>query len=377
MAAADLSMIKGTYAGSKFNNKYQIEQLVYPANLQSNEYDGNKVIFYINIAEDSKFATNNSDFVEMDGTDVARNRGTLIAQNLSLPGLMGSAVAGLASEGAAVGGLAGISSFEKGSGGFLKNALSLFGKTVGGGVIGAIGAAGIAGAGYVAVANMAASATRKQRRLKSAIALHTPNSLQIRYSTNWQEEYTATGAMFAAGGEALSKFFDSPSMTQITDKNGPLSSIIGNIALTKGPNAGMVSAATGLADNPRKEQVFKGVDFRTFTFDYQFFPKSIDEATNVETIIKMFKFHMHPELKDTNSFVYLYPSEFDIIYYKGADENRHIHRHTSCVLVDMTVNYTPNGNFNTFDNGMPTQINITMQFKELATMDKDLIANGL
>ena len=261
--ASDLSMIKGTYAGSKFNNKYQIEQLVYPDNLQSNEYDGNKVIFYINIAEDSKFASNNSDFVEMDGTDVARNRGTLIAQNLDLTSLMMSASAGSVIEGALGGGL--LSGDWKGA------------------LLGAGASAAVVGGGYAAVANMAASATRKQRRLKSAIALHTPNSLQIRYSANWQEEDTATGAMFAAGGEALSKFMESPSMTQITDKNGPLSSIIGNIALTKGPNSGFVSAATGLAANPRKEQVFKGVDFRTFTFDYQFFPKSIDEATNVET----------------------------------------------------------------------------------------------
>lgn len=357
MAVDNLSMIRGTYAGSKFNNKYKIEQLVYPDNLQSDEYDGNKVIFYLNIADDPKFESNTTDFVEMDGTDVPRNRGSLIAQNLSEEALMLSAGAAAVIKGAVGGGL-------------------LTGDWLGA-LKGAAVVTGVVGVGYAAVANMAASATRKQRRLKSAIALHIPNSLQIRYSANWQEEDTATGVMFAAGGEALSKFFDSPSMAQITDKKGPLSSIIGNLALTNGPNAGMVSAATGLAANPRKEQVFKGVDFRTFTFDYQFFPKSIDEATNVENIIKMFKFHMHPELKDTNSFVYVYPSEFDIIYYKGADENRHIHRHTSCVLVDMTINYTPNGNFNTFDNGMPTQINITMQFKELATMDKDLIANGL
>ena len=29
------------------------------------------------------------------------------------------------------------------------------------------------------------------------------------------------------------------------------------------------------------------------------------------------------------------------------------------LLTEMNVNYTPNGQFNTFENGMPTQINIT------------------
>ena len=43
----------------------------------------------------------------------------------------------------------------------------------------------------------------------------------------------------------------------------------------------------------------------------------------------------------------------------------------------MSVNYTPNGAFTTFDNGMPTQINVTMMFQELALLTKDKISEGL
>ena len=131
--------------------------------------------------------------------------------------------------------------------------------------------------------------------------------------------------------------------------------------------------ATGLAANPKKEQAFKNVDFRTFSFDYQFAPKSATEAENVLNIIRSFKYHMHPEFKDTTGFLYIYPSEFDIVYYKGTQENLNIHRHTSCVLTEMNVNYTPNGIFSTFANGMPTQINITLTFKELMLLSKELI----
>ena len=84
---------------------------------------------------------------------------------------------------------------------------------------------------------------------------------------------------------------------------------------------------------------------------------------------------MHPEYKDTNNFIFIYPSEFDIFYYQGTKENLNIHRHTSCVLKDMTVNYTPNGMFNTFDDGMPTQINITLSFLELAILTKQQIVD--
>ena len=150
-----------------------------------------------------------------------------------------------------------------------------------------------------------------------------------------------------------------------------------NQMLAKGPGAAALSVATGLAANPKKEQVFKGVDFRTFAFDYQFFPRSAAEAENVMRIIYEFKYHMHPEFKDSNNFVYIYPSEFDIFYYQNGLENRNLHRHTSCVMTEMSINYTPNGNFTTYDNGMPTQINVTMNFRELALLTKDKVKDGM
>jgi hypothetical protein len=82
---------------------------------------------------------------------------------------------------------------------------------------------------------------------------------------------------------------------------------------------------------------------------------------------------MHPEFKDETGFLYIYPSEFDIVYYKGARENLSIHRHSSCVLTEMNVNYTPNGIFTTFEDGTPTQINLSMTFRELMLMSKETI----
>ena len=43
----------------------------------------------------------------------------------------------------------------------------------------------------------------------------------------------------------------------------------------------------------------------------------------------------------------------------------------------MNINYTPNGNFTTFENGMPTQINVTMNFRELALLTKDKVKDGM
>ena len=53
-----------------------------------------------------------------------------------------------------------------------------------------------------------------------------------------------------------------------------------------------------------------------------------------------------------------------------------IHRHTSCVLTDMNISYTPMSILSTFEDGMPTQINVQLQFKELALLHKQAIADG-
>lgn len=329
---------------------YQVKNHSYPSDLMAADgrYGGNYVIFYINIAVDSKLAKSlsNNDFVN---DILPRDRGDLIAQNFDKKQLF-SAQAALNLGGAVLGKALG----------------------AGSGASGGVAVAATVGAG--AVASVAASASRQQRRLKTAIALHIPNQLSIRYGVQWSEDDTFALAAAGAGGAELAKAVQSKDAKNLSE---PAKAIISNLALSKGPNAGALSAATGLAANPRKEQVFKGVDFRTFQFDYQFFPRDEQEANNVLRIIEEFKYHMHPEFKDNNNFLYIYPSEFDITYYQGGGENLNLHRHTSCVLTEMNVNYTPNGTFTSFPNGMPTQINVTMNFRELALLTKDKVKDGL
>lgn len=339
------------------DTKYNIKQLSYPKDLMSpiGEYGGNYVIFYINVASDSKLFNQGKDVngnpVETVADISPRDRGDLIALDLTKTQLTATsgaktAVAGL------VGGSIALDSPGKG-----------------------LAVAAIATVGVGVTANLAASTTRQQRRLKTAIALHTPNQLQIRYGAQWSDEDTAGFAMTQGVAGEIIKALSSGGKN--SDVTGAAQGAVANLALTKGPDAAAVSNATGLAANPKKEQVFKGVDFRTFSFEYQFYPRDADEASNVLAIMKELKYHMHPEFKDAKNFVYLYPSEFDIYYYNGHVENLNLHRHTSCVLTDLSINYTPNGSFAAFSDGMPTQINVSMTFKELALLTKDKIKDGM
>jgi hypothetical protein len=359
--ATPISLDKRSTKTGTFNTgQYNVTSHSYPADLLSptGSYGGNYAIFYINVAIDSKLIgqLGESGLVGVDDIP-ARDRGDLIAMNISKDKLVATQTV------TAVGGAV----------------LAKIGLGTGAGATATVAGAAVVGASVTA--SQAASANRAQRRLKTAIALHIPNQLSIRYGVNWSDDDTAAFQMIATGGSEIMNALNSKDTKQLGEnakKAGSVgASIISNLALSKGPNASAMSAATGLAANPKKEQVFKGVDFRTFSFDYQFFPRSEPEAANVLNIIKEFKYHMHPEFKDANNFLYIYPSEFDISYYQNGEENTNLHRHTSCVLQEMTVNYTPNGAFTTFPNGMPTQINITLTFRELALLTKDKVEDGL
>lgn len=330
-------------------NKYQSNSVSYPSDLFSNAnvYGDNYVVFYINVPSESKL--------------IKENRVTVTNKDTVS---VGSALAA-----------AGITETQANLAYDFANAglAALLGITGTGGGKAAVGALG-AGALLATSQSM-----RQSKRITDTIALNIPQSLVARYTMNYQEADLAAMTAIAHVGKDVSKFLEDASsggnMMQ-TLKNSEIGNAIAGAALATPGTGDFLSAATGLAANPKKEQIFKNVDFRIFNFQYLFAPRSENEAKNVQQIIKTFKLHMHPEYKDANAYLFLMPSEFDIVYYQGMTENLNLPRHTSCVLVDMSVNYTPNNQFNSFKDGGATQIEVNLTFKELAILTKDEIMDG-
>ena len=337
-------------------SKYQIESYSYPVDIMSDEYGGNYAMFFINVQSESKLTelSGNAGFV----TDAVTGLNKVTGQSISSNTVAGVQAGIGALQGAVVGGVAtsifgsATTGSQSGVIGWLKGKSDLF-KTVT-----AAGAAGLArGGAALAVASELGTFNQPVKRLKTAIALHMPIALGVRYSVNYEEadiglEYRGLQALgnntkgtVAAGGTAFA-------MSHAGDASG------------------MVSKLSKTAVNPVKEQVFRSVEFRTFTFNYTFAPRSQTESQNCLNIINQFKFHMHPEFKDQDQFLYIYPSEFDISYYNNNKQNDKIHHHTSCVLTDLALNYAPQGTYSTFADGTPTQIEMTLTFRELGKLDK-------
>lgn len=365
--------------------KYNTKGMSYPTDLLAgtdNNYGGNYVIFYINVHEDSTLAQSNQDAYVPPDVQLNRQRGAAseLSRTEIATGVTATAVAGTTGVAAVTGANAGA-----------KVVGAVTGKlTPAGGVAANVGVGLV---GTAALVTKVGGLKADMKRQLRAIALHIPTDLSVRYSASWDAEAMAgqmavaqgagpavvaalaTGAAgFAAGGPAGALLAAALGGGAVAAA-GPLGSYAAGQA-TQLPGGQLLGKTTGTAANPKKEQLFREVDFRTFTFSYQFFPRSRQEAEAVRNIIREFKLHMHPEFKDANGFLYTYPSEFDIVYYQNGRENLNLHRHTSCVLTDLSITYAPQGLFTTFEDGMPTQINIQMTFKELALLTKDNIQDG-
>ena len=142
----------------------------------------------------------------------------------------------------------------------------------------------------------------------------------------------------------------------------------------------LANRALGQADNPFVEVFFNTMGVRSFSYNFNFAPRNKDETAEIQQIIQLFRFHMAPELQGNNSRYYTLPATFDIHYmFKAVNgngyENDYFNRIGTCVLENVTTNYTPNG-VKSFGDGAPTQITMTLQFKETEVLTKAKINEG-
>ena len=143
---------------------------------------------------------------------------------------------------------------------------------------------------------------------------------------------------------------------------------------------GFANKAFGQATNPYMEVIFEKVGMRTFSYNFTFSPRNADETADVQKIIKMFRFHMLPEMQGANERFLTLPSTFDIHYMyqlssENARENSFYSKIATCVLNGVDVDYTPDG-VKSFASGAPTQIKMGLNFMETEMLTKEHVDQG-
>jgi hypothetical protein len=229
-------------------------------------------------------------------------------------------------------------------------------------------------------------------RTTDTIALYMPDTLNFQNNQQYSDLNTSglPAAAIAGGASAaktLSSGADAKTVSAALAKNmSPymLGYVLGQSDFGKSAFATM----TGMVQNPMLELLYTSPQFRTFRFDFMFYPKSEKEAEEVQKILSRLKFHQAPELKrEFYGFYLVPPSEFDIKFYYNGAINPNIPPISTCVLESIDVNYAPDG-FTAYEvpgqtkptlggTGMPVAIRLSLQFKETEILTKDNFASGI
>ena len=147
-----------------------------------------------------------------------------------------------------------------------------------------------------------------------------------------------------------------------------------SIALSQaavGGSGGLLTRQTGAIMNPNMELLFKSPQLRPFQFAFQLTPRSRKEATTVMKIIRLFKQAMAPIRSDSMLFLKS-PHTFRIKYLtRGKKTHPYIGGIKECALLSLGVDYTPDQNYSTYEDGVMTSYQIQMQFKELEPVYND------
>ena len=197
------------------------------------------------------------------------------------------------------------------------------------------------------------------------------------------------GDDFEQGARALKGFISTMGKDIFNRAAAGVADAVANFASggTDGGSYDLVQKAFGRATNPYMEVMFNKMKLRSFTYSFTFQPRSELERDEVQAIIKLFRFHMAPELQTDNMRFMGIPSTFDIHYmfqtsdegesldHTTAKENQYVNKIATCVLENCEVDYTSDG-VKTFRDGSPTTITMSLTFQETEIMTKDKIDLG-
>jgi len=158
---------------------------------------------------------------------------------------------------------------------------------------------------------------------------------------------------------------------------------------------GIKNIKAGIAINPQKETTLQPLEFRTFSFNYEFNPRSEEEAFQIRKIIHTFRMAMLPDGltadnldesrkkvaqeqgvdlasdgdgRERNELFFSFPNVFDI-YFDGPVGTK-IDGFLPAVCTSAEVNYSGGQKFATHYDGQPVKITLSLSFQEIRVMTR-------
>jgi hypothetical protein len=227
--------------------------------------------------------------------------------------------------------------------------------------------------GYTAAtsAGSASEALEPQGNVK----LFIPESLANSSKSNY--EGTSNGSLFSGLANETANLSDeeASALEKImgigTDAAGILGSLGGDSSEV------LVQTQLGLSTAAANRHVlFKGVEYRTFSYQYNIMPRTASESAQMADIIKWFRIQMLPDVNASGSF-FTPPNYFQIEYFINGAPADYLHKIKPSVLTDCEVTFGGNGSFGKFKNtGAPSVIAMNLTFQEIQLVTKSDAAAG-
>ena len=150
----------------------------------------------------------------------------------------------------------------------------------------------------------------------------------------------------------------------------------------------LLTRQTGAIMNPNMELLFDSPQLRDFTFSFLLSPRSEKESKTIVKIIRFFKQGMSPIRSKSRLFLRS-PHTFRLAYkYRErtpslraeknnpATDHKFLNKFKECAMNGFGVDYTPNGQYSTYEDGSMTAYQVTMNFKEIVPIYNDDYGNG-
>ena len=249
-----------------------------------------------------------------------------------------------------------------------------------------------------------------------SIALYVPDTLISQANVQYRQE----------GMKSMAKAIADVFENGMENVGGNANTVLTEMAFKglQGLTGGLAGLKAGIAVNPKNEQILDGIPFRSWDFTFDFYPKSKEEALMIRRIIYGFRSSMLPDtgsLKFNRSFdithnsdtedyydeatglthkpgvgahvvdgkgrgkdhpkfnssmfeidssgiqnMFLYPNIFDIEFVGPLAKN--IDGFLPAVCTNAQVDYSGGQKFSTHEDGMPTKIQLTLNFLEIKIM---------
>jgi len=236
------------------------------------------------------------------------------------------------------------------------------------------------------------------------ILMYMPEDISTGYQTDWTGKgfsnvamntlRTAGNGLAGDGGAVITSFVNS-----LTTAGSALPTAAAQ-GIATGINAmgagdvttdDVLQGSLGVVLNPNTELMFQGFKLRSFGLKFKMSARNEDEAKEIGKIIGTFKkvslpsFGPDPggaadlgklgkaildsvtpgEGVETSNTNYIgVPGLCQVSFMKGAKLHEHLPQYKVCAITEVSVNYTPDGTYATYEDGRPVAVELSLGFSE-------------